>query len=80
MKAKHTPTEWLFGFYGPTDRWVRTADGDAIVEVGFNRAEREADRHLIALAPLPRTTAMTRSAPAPSTSGSWRRSTGCSRS
>jgi hypothetical protein len=42
---------WVLHLYGPDDRWVRTPEGQAVVEVGYNRDEREADARLIAAAP-----------------------------
>jgi hypothetical protein len=28
--------QWVAHFYGPTDTWIRTLDGDCIAEVGAN--------------------------------------------
>jgi hypothetical protein len=47
----HTPGPWVLNFYGPDDDWVRTAKGDAIVEVGHNQLQREANAKLIAAGP-----------------------------
>lgn len=41
MSTKHTPTPWVVGFYGPDDQWIRTADGDAVCEVGHNQPNAE---------------------------------------
>ena len=45
---------WVWKFYGQSDTWVRTLDGDAVVQVGHNRDEREANGSLIAAAPAMR--------------------------
>jgi hypothetical protein len=48
---QHTPGPWVWGYYGMNDEWVRTGDGEAVVPVGYNQSEREANARLIAAAP-----------------------------
>ena len=48
---KHTPGPWVWKHHGHDDDWVRTDKGEAIVQVGHNQPEKEANGRLMAAAP-----------------------------
>lgn len=44
---KKHPRPWVWGFYDSHDDFIRDANGDALVQVGFNSSRREEIAKLI---------------------------------